>query len=123
MTFNEILNYAGSIGIFVFAIGYLVAQYKKGNNEGNVEVIKLLREQMEGLKLVVYENQQEVKRLSDEIIKLKTLGEEKDKKIKELTELLQNKDPRLQSFMKDTTDILTEIKNFMHNINQNFERK
>ncbi len=123
MTFNEILNYAGSVGIFVLAIGYLVAQYKKGNNEGNVEVIKLLREQMEGLKLVVYENQQEVKRLSEEIIKLKILGEEKDKKIKELTELLQNKDPRLQTFMKETTDILTEIKNFMHNINQNFERK
>lgn len=123
MAFNEIVNYVGSISVFVFAVGYLVAQYKKGSNEGNAEVFKLLREQVEGLKTVAHENQQEIKRLSDEIIRLKTLGEEKDKKIKELTDLLQNKDPRLQSFMQDTTDILTEIKNFMHNINQNLERK
>lgn len=107
-----------SLGVLIAGFGYGYAQFKQGGKKLATDDIDLFNEQIKALKLIIDQQKEtaaenskkrddeiaalrgDVQRLTQEIGKLQGINQEKDKKIKELTDLLANRDPALTDFIK-----------------------
>lgn len=94
----------GGFGVFIAAAGYFMGQFRQGQNnrrkddiEGKKGVLDLLQEQVDSLEEMVEKHK-------TEIVILQTQNNEKDKKIKEYMELIQNRNPEMLAFMKFITE-------------------
>jgi hypothetical protein len=112
-----------SFGILIAGVGYAVGQFKKGESEGKMDdtsvkqgVFDLLQKEVTALEKMVADDEKEM-------AVLKTQVDEKDKKVKEFMEILQNRNPELTnyittsySYMKDTGLFFTEMKDVLRTL-------
>lgn len=120
-----------SIGVLVAGAGYGYGQFYKGKNSKTLEDTTLFTEQLEALKKIIIEQKEasietskkrdtemnllreDIKKHTQEIGRLQGINEEKEKKIKELTDILANRDPALTEYIKFGRDAILEFKKGM----------
>lgn len=133
------------IGVLIAGAGYGYAQFFQGKKKLAKDDVELFNEQLEAFKKII-DNQKgefatyqikrdaemqvlrdDIKKHTQEIGRLQGINEEKEKKIKELTDLLSNRDPALGEYIKFARDsikifqdqmteiapIIKEMKGFM----------
>ncbi len=93
-----------AVGVVFAGIGYLWGQIFAGKNKATTEDYNLLNTRLNSLQNTCDSQQKELADLHLQVGRLQGGNEEKEKKIKELTELLQNRDPGLVDFMKFITE-------------------
>lgn len=95
------------LGILAGGIGYLVSIFRKSNKQENVEVVttanqltEFWKDQIQGFKVMVEDQNKKIQDLSNELNLVKGQLMEKDKQIKTYLEILQNRNPEMEEFMK-----------------------
>lgn len=89
------IQYTLSILGFIFAVGYGYGQWKQGKNQVRIDTMTLLKSDVETLKDKVIELTAKIQALTVDI-------ESKDKRLKELLEILQGRDPELKNFITES---------------------
>jgi len=105
-----------SLGALLAGAGYGWGQFKKGRDDKSKTDYDLLDRRLETLQTLC-ENQQkelnghqlEIRSLRQEIGRLQGINEEKEKKIKELTDMLAGRDPQLTEYIKTSTRAFSDI--------------
>ena len=140
---TTIVGIFAGIGLLIAGIGYGYAQFRTGANKAKDELVETLEKQLEierektkqweaEKQTLVASHQTQLNKLTQDVGKLQGLNEANEKKIKEYQDILQGRDPAQQkfmeivlkaieanqSFMEKTTDILSEIKIFMGDLNK-----
>lgn len=108
-----ILAVLGGIGILLAAAGYGLGKYREGQNsrrkddiENKRSSFELLQDQVDALEVMVGKQK-------EDIIILQTQNSEKDKKIKEYMELIQNRNPEMNQFIKYLTETANASNRYM----------
>ena len=139
LTILPLLNVLGFVGL---GGAYIFTQWKQGANKVSIEVIETYRVQVQQLREeLAAEKQgrvddrhslsQEVTKVKLDLATMKGALEEKDKKIKEMTDIFQGRDPKLDQYMadmrvftqgvgkymKDSAIVLAGMKVFMTQLN------
>lgn len=134
--FFQIIGGIGSLGILALGIGYLWSQFIRGKKSGSKEnidaentLVTYLKNQVEGFAKIVKEQDIKFVALGKEIAALKATIDEKDKTIEKYLGILQNRNPELDTFIKEsrirqehTLEIMTQIKDCMVNINTHMQK-
>lgn len=107
-----------SLGALIAGAGYGFGKFYEGKNKRVLDETTLFNEQLEALKKIIEEQKEsakivtqkrdaemavlreDIKKHTEEIGKLKGINEEKEKKIKELMDILANRDPALKEYME-----------------------
>lgn len=123
-----------SLGVLIAGAGYGYGQFYKGKNSRSLDDTKLFNEQLEALKKIIDEQRlaaventkkrdaemhtlrEDIKKHTQEIGRLQGINEEKEKKIKELTDILANRDPALTNYIEFGTKAINEFKKGMEDI-------
>lgn len=114
----DLLPYINLIGILVIGGSYVFVQWRTGSGKVSSEVITAYRTQVEQLREELKIEKSQITALQLRIATMEGANVEKDKKIKEYTEIFQGKNPDQTAYMNKTLEILTEIKNFMQGLNE-----
>lgn len=96
---------------FVATIVYGYGQARKGRNESRLDTVNILSKDVDVLKGKVIE-------LSDKIVHLEKIIEEKDKKLLEAISILQGRNPEMTSFMKLVSDNIIANRPLMDEIRE-----
>lgn len=133
-TIGTIIAAIVSLGVLIAGSGYGYAMFTQGRKKLKKDDVELFNEQLEALRKIIesqkdefkaYQSKKEdelnvlredLKKHTQEIGKLQGINEEKEKKIKELTSLLQNRDPALQEYMTFAREAITNFQNQMHDL-------
>lgn len=102
MDWNFIFTISGIIvgALFGFAALFAgIGYFNQGKDQGKLSTTTLLKEQIDALETKVNGQADEIVTLTDEVQKLRTAVEEKNKKIGEMMEILQGRDPQMLAFM------------------------
>ena len=112
-----------SLGVLIAGLGYGYGQFFKGRDLKTKEDYDLLDTRITTLQklcdtqqLELNGHQTEIRNLRQEIGRLQGVNEEKEKKIQELTALLQNRDPQLSDFIKYSREANVEWQKIADNI-------
>lgn len=123
-----------SLGALLAGAGYGYAQFFQGKKKLAKDDVELFNEQLEALRKIIdgqktefsdYQAKrdteiqilrEDIKKHTQEIGRLQGINEEKEKKIKELTDLLANRDPALGEYMKFARDAITNFQTNMHDL-------
>lgn len=97
-----ILSVLGGIGFLFLGLGYAYSQLKEGSNKNKLDTIGLLKEDVAALKKVVQDNHDEIIRLQEQ---LKSAMADK----KRLEEIVENRNPDLESILKEVRDFMKAI--------------
>ena len=96
-----------SLGILLAGAGYAYGQFYRGRDEKTKEDFSLFNTRLDGLQKICNEQEKEIQQhkkdifdLNKEIGRLQGENTEKEKKVKELTDILANRDPALADFIK-----------------------
>lgn len=89
------------VGI-VAIISYGYGQVMQGRNQSKLDTIAILQEDVTVLRGKVEELTEKVVKLTEEIA-------QKDKKLAEVIDILQGKDPVMQDFIKESTPIIKKL--------------
>lgn len=130
MSFIQILQVIASIigiiislGVLVAGAGYAYSQFFKGTAEKTNADYALLEKRITTLQKVCDDQQSEldghqrdIRGLNQEIGRLKGINEEKDKKIKELENLLANRDPQMTEYIKSSIAFQALITNAVRDL-------
>lgn len=147
---QKILEVVIALGIAAFGFGYLYSQFFQGKNNQTKESIDTenslttyLKNQIEGFKDIVAAQDKKINEMGKEIAAMRAVSEEKDKTITKYLEILQNRNPEMDAFIKKVTlasdaqaefrkqaaeksdiqmNILKEIQTFMESINNHMEK-
>lgn len=103
---NTFLQVMLGIGGFVGGIAYAYGQWKDRRNGSRFDTVKLFKDQIDAMELKINTQQDDIKKLTEEIHSLKIEISEKDKKVSELLTVLQGRDPAMQ-------DTLLAFKEYM----------
>lgn len=142
-----IIGSIASIGILVGGAGYFLQAWRKGSKEEKTEVVSsadqlssFWKEQVDGFKEVVATLQEKINTMTGEIGELRGQLNEKTKQAAEYKEILQGQNPEMKQFMETMlavseqsqkfmadnvgfqqtqSNVMTEIKDFMSQINAN----
>lgn len=145
----EILGVAGTIGAVAIAFGYLFAQFIKGKNSRTREdldtenaLTTYLKNQIDGFQAIVKAQDEKIVELGKEVSALRAVVEEKDKTINKYLEILQNRNPEMDAFIRKLSSsadqqmefqkeyqvssdeklkIFQEIRDFMEKINHTLQ--
>ena len=120
-----------SLGILIAGAGYGMGKFYEGKNKRKLDDTHLFNEQLEALKRIIEEQKaasaemtkkrdiemqilrEDIKKHTEEIGRLKGINEEKERKIKELMDILANRDPALGEYMKFSREAILEFKTGM----------
>jgi len=105
-----------AVGVIFAGLGYLWGQIFAGKNKATTEDYNLLNTRLNSLQNTCDAQQKELADLHLQVGKLQGINEEKEKKIKELTELLQNRDPGLSEYIKFARETTTSFQNIVTNM-------
>lgn len=112
-----------SLGVLIAGAGYGYGQFYRGKNARTSEDYTFLSNRIETLQGVcdkqqeeINGHQSEIKNLRQEVGRLQGVNEEKEKKIKELTDILANRDPQLTEFIKFSRDSTAFFKVIVDNL-------
>lgn len=108
----DIINSTGgTVGIVavVGAIAYAVGSALNGLNQAERNLIKTLKSHLTALEKRDLEQQQELDSQKDEIGRLLNEKKEEEKKMQVLIEVLQNRNPELESHLDDIGNKLTMV--------------
>jgi|GEM_PF-6574254 len=114
MPFQDLIKLIAEIviglGVFAGGIGYLVSIFKKGTatikeQSENVvatsdQLTQFWKDQVEGFKQMVAAQDLKLQMLTNDLNKMKGQMEEKEKQNKSYLEILQNRNPEMEQFMK-----------------------
>lgn len=95
----ELLQYILSIMGLVAAISYGYGQFKKGKNESKLDTISILEKDVSILK-------DKIVKLTNQINELKSIIDDKDKKLSDALSILQGRDPQMQEFIKQMSEYI-----------------
>lgn len=112
------------LGFLSLGTAYIFIQWRQGGNKAASDVITAYKEQ-------VTLNREEIAKLNHELGVLQGQLKEKDERIKLLEQLVQNRNPEMEQFMKTvgqiadnaavymkhSSETLAEIRNFMKVVN------
>lgn len=135
---GTIIGTITGLGVFSLGLGYLVAQYKKGGRESNkenedakdaalkanTETLELLTAQIKALQVskveqdeafIRYKKDQDdrIAILTGEVRSLKTIIEEKDRKLSEYIKIMQGKDPKLDEAAISMVAFIAEMQAYI----------
>ena len=120
MQLSELTNIAITVGVLVAGLGYAYGQFFSGNKKARSEDYNLLELRLDALQKVCDNQQTDISRQQEEIKKLnldiafeRGVVSAKEIKIKELSDLLANRDPRLTATLELVATELKEIKEFL----------
>lgn len=120
MDLTAILSLIIATGVIVGGLGYLFGQFRKGQSKSeaaaiksNQDVLNLMQDQIESLQKIATENKVQIAELQKKISVLEAVNKEKDGKIAEYMQILQNRNPEMAAFMKEVLVVVGEAKNFM----------
>lgn len=106
-----------SIGIFVFGVGYLIIQYRKGGNDASEDVLKLREQQVEALKDQIdilnkqtQEFSRKINELTGKVGELTGLLQAREKENEQLRAIILGRNPEVEIFYKEGMRYFTESK-------------
>jgi len=128
----ETLNLFGAlsgIGVLCAGLGFAYSQFKAGASKAKDELVDTLKETAlaeraksnqltEEKSTLIKSHQEQINELNLKLGVLQGKAEANEKKMHEYLEILQNRDPDYQNYMKQTTETLVEIRNFMRKLNE-----
>lgn len=126
--FEIIVGTILSLGALIAGAGYGYGQFSQGRKKLKKDDIELFNEQLEAFKKIIEAQKveadnvkkdhiaemsilrEDIKKHTQEIGRLQGINEEKEKKILELTNLLQNRDPALKEFIDLARPVIEQSK-------------
>jgi len=125
-----------ALGILIAGAGYGYGQFFKGRDEQTRTDFVLFNTRLESLTKICNDQEKEIQnhkaeitKLHQDIGRLQGINEEKENKIKDLTDLLTNRDPALGEYIKFGREAIIEFKqsiirlnNRLDNIDSKFNR-
>lgn len=132
-----LISYGTFIGATALVIGYASAAFFKGRNSRKKEdldtensLTTYLQNQVKGYQKMVDDMKKDIAEMGKEISALRATIEEKDRANKQYLEILQNRNPELEQFMKESSargveglKILQGITGFMESINTHMQQQ
>lgn len=120
MQLSEIANIAITVGALAAGLGYAYGQFFSGSKKSKTEDYNLLEMRLDAVtktcdnqRIDINRQQEEIKKLNQEVAFERGVVSAKDIKIKELSDLLANRDPRLTKTLELVAAELKEIKEFL----------
>lgn len=115
------------LGALIAGTGYAYSQFFQGKDkfiederkhnreqtQSNTETLALLQGQVTSLQTLAKEQREDILTQRDEITKLRTLLEDREKKIKELTDILQNRSPQIEQIAKQLSDSMVMLQDYV----------
>lgn len=134
---SQIIQIIETGGLIILGFGYVYAQFFKGKNarakedlETENSLTTYLKNQINGFKEIVEEQNKKIIELGKEVASLRAVIEEKDNTIQKYLDILQNRNPELEVFMQESkvfhqgqTQVLEKIGRFMETINKHLEKQ
>lgn len=129
----------GSLGVLLAGAGFGYGKFYEGRNKQTLDETNLFSTRLDALKTIcddqanqILHLQNDIKGHTQEIGRLQGVNEEKEKKIKDLTDLLANRDPALAEYIKNQTEsaklykpifdqMIQNIKNIADAAKKNYE--
>lgn len=102
-----------SFGGLLAGAGYGYGKFREGKAASNASTLELLRNELTALQEVVKQQEGRMLAQEKEISYLKGQLDEKDKKIKEYTQIFQGRNPNLEKVLEDIRNFMIEINNHM----------
>lgn len=106
-----VIGSIASLGVLIAGAGYGIGKFLEGKNKASQDTIKVFTDQISGLNAVCEQQAKQILTLqlhdkdhTQEIGRLGGVIEEKEKKIKEMSDILANRDPQLSDFIKMTIE-------------------
>lgn len=106
-----------SLGVLIAGAGYGMGKWYEGKNARTKSEYDLLITRLEALQKIceqqqidINRNHEDLKKHTQEIGRLQGVNEEKDKKIKELLDLLANRDPSFNEYVQYSRNSIEELK-------------
>ena len=120
MNLNTMLQAVIAFGVIVAGAGYVFSQFKKGRNQQSQDdlvnqnqTFDLMRKQVDALQLLAEDNEKKIDDLSRQVGLLQIEIEKRDKIITDYLNILQNRNPELEEFMKNMSRIGNEWERYM----------
>ena len=108
------------LGALIAGTGYGYAQFFKGRSDKTKDDFERFNTQLDALRKICDDQANQITKLQDdlkthtrEIGILEGVNQEKEKKIKELTDLLANRDPALSEYIKFSREVLTAVQTYL----------
>lgn len=126
----------GGIGAISAGIGYCYSQFNTGNTaatkdslESQNELTQYMKDQIDGYKSMVEGQNVKITDMGKKLATMEALLAAKDKTIKEYMDIITNRNPELDQYMKesrqkweDQKNIISQILDAMKNINAHMDK-
>lgn len=99
-----------SVGLICALIYIVIKEFRSGSNDVEKKTLDAYKERNSQLEKEIPRLHADVKKNGEDIARLRGALDEKDKHIKSLTDILQDKNPEVLALLK-------EIRDFMHTFN------
>lgn len=96
---SEVLQFFLGLGALVVGLGYSWGQFKQSRNKSSLDTVNLLKEQIDAMEGKISNQNSLVVNLTGQVQKLKDLVQIKDKKLEEVLQILQGRDPQTAETM------------------------
>src|SRR3990167_1953407 len=117
MDVEKIVTIILAVGALIMGAGYAYAQFFRGKRDQSFEAIRASNEtldnllkQVSALQNLVDSQEDKITNLSIKIGHLEKVIDERDKKLEEFIKIFQGRNPEFENFMKDTKSTLEHIK-------------
>lgn len=109
--YDDIANWILAFAAIVFALSYAWTQLRRGTNEANAEAANAYKLELDAVKVSNERLQRDIDDLKAQVNQLIGENREKEKKVKELQDLLALRNPEFMDTMKALNDMMDKFCN------------